>query len=61
MELLLLIVFNRRRQPNFEAWYTRNGITELSQVAPRTFGWAAITLGIGPHFSYRIFNSRCYI
>jgi len=25
---------------------TRNGITELSQRAPLTFGWAAITLGI---------------
>jgi len=28
---------------------TRNGITELSQRAPPIFGWAAITLGIGPH------------
>jgi len=32
---------------------TRNGITELSQRAPPIFGWAAITLGIGPHSSYR--------
>jgi len=31
---------------------TRNGITELSQRAPPIFGWAAITLGIGPHSSY---------
>ena len=30
---------------------TRNGITELSQRAPLIFGWAAITLGIGPHSS----------
>ena len=30
---------------------TRNGITELSQRAPPVFGWAAITLGIGPHSS----------
>jgi len=30
---------------------TRNGITELSQTAPPTFGRAAITLGIGPHSS----------
>jgi len=30
---------------------TRNGITELSQAAPPIFGWAAITLGIGPHSS----------
>jgi len=30
---------------------TRNGITELSQRAPPIFGWAAITLGIGPHSS----------
>jgi len=28
---------------------TGNGITELSQRAPPIFGWAAITLGIGPH------------
>ena len=31
---------------------TRNGITELSQRAPPISGWAAITLGIGPHSSY---------
>jgi len=30
---------------------TRNGITELSQRAPPIIGWAAITLGIGPHSS----------
>jgi len=30
---------------------TRNGITELAQTAPPIFGWAAITLGIGPHSS----------
>ena len=30
---------------------TRNGITELTQRAPPIFGWAAITLGIGPHSS----------
>jgi len=29
---------------------TRNGITELSQTAPPTFRWAAITLGIGIKF-----------
>ena len=29
---------------------TMNGIMELSQWAPPTFGWAAITLGSGPHF-----------
>jgi len=29
---------------------TRNGITELSQTTPPIFGWAAITLDIGPHF-----------
>jgi len=27
------------------------GITELSQREPPIFGWAAITLGIGQHFS----------
>jgi len=31
---------------------TRNGITELSQTAPPTFGWAAITMDIGPHSSF---------
>jgi len=31
---------------------TLQGITELSQRAPPIFGWAAITLGIGPHSSY---------
>ena len=30
---------------------TRNGIMELPQRAPPIFGWAAITLGIGPHSS----------
>jgi len=30
---------------------TRHGITELSQRPPPVFGWAAITLGIGPHSS----------
>jgi len=36
---------------------TRNGITELSQRAPPMFGWAAITLGIGPHSSLLIVSS----
>ena len=31
---------------------TRNGITERSQRAPPTFGWAVITLGIVPHSSF---------
>ena len=40
-------------------WHgTRNGITELSQRAPPTFGWAAITLGIGPHSSLVLFFSK---
>jgi len=30
---------------------TWNGITELSHAPPPIFGWAAITLGIGPHSS----------
>jgi len=33
----------------------RNGIMELLQKAPPIFGWAAITLGIGPHPSYYYF------
>jgi len=33
----------------------RNGIIELSQRAPPIFGWAAITLGIGPHSSFALF------
>jgi len=32
----------------------RRGITELSQKAPPIFGWAAITLGIGPHCSMNL-------
>jgi len=32
---------------------TRNGFTEFSLRAPLIFGWAAITLGIGPHSSSR--------
>ena len=31
---------------------TRNGIMELLQTAPPIFGWAAITLGMGPHSSF---------
>ena len=38
------------RQPNFAAWY-KEWNTELSQTPPPIFGWAAITLGIGPHSS----------
>ena len=41
---------------------TRNGITELSQRAPPIFGWAAITLGIGPHSNILVMaalRSRC--
>ena len=37
-------------QPNYAAWYT-DGITSLLQRAPTIFGWAAITLDIGPHSS----------
>jgi len=44
---------------------TRNGITEISQRARPIFGWAAITLGIGPHSSCHYcakdnrINQRC--
>jgi len=38
---------------------TRNGIMELSQWAPPIFGWAAITLGIGPHSSLVYFPVLC--
>jgi len=39
------------RQPNFAAWYKEwNYGTFLT--APPIFGWAAITLGIGPHSSF---------
>jgi len=34
---------------------TRNGITEILQMAPAIFGWVAITLGIGPHSSLVLF------
>jgi len=36
----------------------RNGITELSQRATPIFGWAAITLGIGPHSSVTLFYCK---
>jgi len=39
---------------------TRNGITELSQRAPPIFGWAAITLDIGPHSSFILVNDHLY-
>jgi len=43
---------------------TRNEITELPQRAPPIFGWAAITLGIGPHsssfFFPRLFSAVAY-
>jgi len=40
-------------------WHgTRNGITELSQRAPPIFGWAAITLGVGPHSGFYFFAFR---
>jgi len=29
-----------------------HGLISIQQRAPRTFGWAAITLGIGPHSSF---------
>ena len=35
---------------------TRNGITELLQRVPPIFGWAAITLGIGPYSSFALFH-----
>jgi len=38
---------------------TRNGIAGHSQRAPPIFGWAAITLGIGPHCSLK-FKVRYY-
>jgi len=38
---------------------TRNGITELLHRAPPIFSWAAITLGIGPHYSYRQHCAKC--
>ena len=39
---------------------TRNVITELSQRAPPISGWAAITLGIGPHSSYYTLFTCCH-
>jgi len=38
---------------------TRNEITEPSQRAPPIFGWAAITLGIGSHFSFYRATQLC--
>jgi len=36
---------------------TWNRITQLLQRAPLIFGWAAITLGIGPHSGYCYFRT----
>jgi len=49
---VLASLLQRRRSTEIDQTLrhgTRNGITELSQTAPPMFGWAAITLGIGPH------------
>jgi len=45
---------------------TRNKITELLQRAPPIFGWAAITLDIGPHSTFTrsfcfLLNSRTWL
>ena len=34
-------------------YYFPNLINSIQQRAPRTFSWAAITLGISPHSSYK--------
>ena len=39
---------------------TRNVITEFSQKMPPIFGWAAITLGIGPHSGIKYFATLAY-
>ena len=39
---------------------TRNGITELLQSPPPIFGREAITLGMGPHSSYFLFNLHSF-
>jgi len=36
---------------------TRNGITELLQTAPPIFGWASMTMGIGPHSSFSLYDT----
>ena len=38
----------------FASWlrYFRDLVNSIQQKPPRTFGWAAITLGIGPHSSF---------
>jgi len=37
-------------QPNFVAWYKEWNYRTFAEGATYIFGWAAITLGIGPHF-----------
>jgi len=39
------------RQPNFVAWYKEWNYGTFAEGVP-IFGWAAITLGIGPHSNY---------
>jgi len=52
LSLILTALLHGTRPPvvSQALWQcTRNGIAGLSQTATPIFGWAAITLGIGPH------------
>jgi len=47
------------REPNFVAWYTRNGIKELLQRTPPIFVRVAVTFCIGQHSSSICFRLPC--
>jgi len=48
----------QRGQPNFAAWYKEWNYGTVAEGATYIFGWAAITLGIGPYSGY-YYNSSC--
>ena len=52
------MALQQRGQPNFVAWYKKWNYGTFAWVPP-VFGWAAITLGIGPHSS--VFNMMFFI
>jgi len=43
------------RQPNFASWYKEWNYGTFAEGMPPIFGWAAIMLCIGPHFSFCLY------
>ena len=51
----LAALLHRTPEAGVSETLRHGAITELSQRASPIFGWAAITLGIGPHSSFFVF------